>query len=99
MPTHLHTGSPSAATIPITSVPNGLTRKQPLFMRSGPLPLHPLQALEIDLEDQPKPDLFPCPQQPGTSTENYKHKGSLYASTNRQKATKPLYTATSSDEP
>src|ERR1022692_2556153 len=58
--THLHTGGPSAATVPITSVPCGLTRKQPLFMRSGPLPNIPYKALEIDPEDQPKPDLS-CP--------------------------------------
>ncbi len=41
-----------------TSVPNGLTRTLPLFMRSGPLPYIPCKALDIDPEDRPKPDLF-----------------------------------------
>jgi hypothetical protein len=62
-------------------------------MRSGPLPNIPYCALEIDPEDQPKPDLFPCPNQQGTSTENYKHKGSPYASPNRKTTNKPLHKA------
>ena len=50
-----------------------------------PSPLRPLQALEIDLEDQPKPDLFPCPQHEGTYTTNYKQKRTPNASKNQNK--------------
>jgi len=82
--THLHTGNPSAATNPITSVPIGLTRKQPLIMRSGPLPNIPYKALEIDPEDQPKPDLFPCPHVEGTSPIDVNHIGSHLSSLNRK---------------
>ena len=72
--THLHTGNPWAATVPITSVPNGLTRKQPLFMRSGPLPNIPYKALEIDPEDQPKPDLScPTPHRDAIAYLTYPH--------------------------
>jgi hypothetical protein len=47
-------------TTPVTSVPVGLTRKQPLFMRSGPLPNNPLQALDVNQKIDPNLNLFPC---------------------------------------
>ena len=56
--THLATGPYERPAIPNTHVPNGLTRTQPLFIRSGPLPNIPCKALDIDPEDRPKPDLF-----------------------------------------
>jgi len=62
-------------------------------MRSGPLPNIPYKALDIDPEDQPKPDLFRAPKRRRTSTENYKHKGSAIATPNRKKTGKPLYRA------
>jgi hypothetical protein len=65
--THLVMAPPWRTTTPITSVPVGLTRKQPLFMRSGPLSYIPYKRLN-DPKDRPKPDLFPCPN-PGASLQ------------------------------
>ncbi len=53
VPTHLPTGPNGHAATPDTNVPNELTRKQPLFMRSSPLPYKnsPAKALETDPEE------------------------------------------------
>ena len=53
--THLPTGALGRTPTLITSVPNGLTRKQPLFIRSGPLPNNPLQALKPVQKTDPNP--------------------------------------------
>jgi len=53
--THLAKGSPRAATIPITSVPIGLTRKQPLIIRSGPLPYISHKRLKPIKKTDPNP--------------------------------------------
>jgi len=73
MPTHLHTGDPSAATIPVTSVPNGLTRKQPLVMRSGPLPNIPCYALASIQRINPNLIYF-VPQPKEHLSLDHKHK-------------------------
>jgi hypothetical protein len=61
MPTHLAKGEPSATAIPITSVLIGLTRKQPLFMRSGPLPNIPYKRLKSISETNPNLIYFHAP--------------------------------------
>ena len=71
--THLATGPTGHVAIPTTSVPFGLTRKQPLFMRSGPLPTALAKALEIDPRDQPKPDLFRAPKLKEHLSVDHKH--------------------------
>jgi hypothetical protein len=57
--THLPTGPCEHAKIPTTSVPNGLTRKQPLIIRFRPSPQNPLlSALHRFPRNRPKPDLY-----------------------------------------
>jgi hypothetical protein len=49
-------------TTPVTSVPVGLTRKQPLFMRSGPLPNIPYKRLMSIQKTDPNPTYFDAPK-------------------------------------
>jgi hypothetical protein len=70
--THLATGPKEHAAIPTTSVPNGLTRKRPLIIRSGPLPLHPLlKRLTSIQRTDPNPIYSLCPSSRTPNAEDY----------------------------
>jgi hypothetical protein len=85
MLTDLPTGPIRAAATPATSVPIELTRKRLLIMRSGPLPLDPLQsASDVNPADQTQPNLSvpgnPCGYR---DVLKYYHSWGLIGSPNR----------------